>query len=96
MSQRTWTKAELVERLAEKAGVSQSDANAMVNALPSVVADALSQGDAVSLPRIGKLSSRERSARKMRNPKTGESIHKEADRAPKMTFAKAIKIACNS
>jgi DNA-binding protein HU-beta len=48
------------------------------------------------LPGVGKIMCRDRPARMVRNPATGEQIHKDADRVVKMSIAKALKEAVNS
>ncbi|MBT8408428.1 MAG: HU family DNA-binding protein, partial [Alphaproteobacteria bacterium] len=50
---------------------------------------------AVTLPGVGKIYCRERPARMVRNPATGEQIHKDADKVVKMTIAKALKDSVN-
>ena len=96
MSQRAMSRAELVASVAAQSGVKQTDTNAVLTGLISVITETVSEGGSVALPGIGKISSRERAARTLRNPRTGEPVSKPADRAPKMTFAKALKTACNS
>ena len=54
-----------------------------------------SGGGAVTLPGVGKIYCRERPARMVRNPATGEQIHKDADKVVKMTIAKALKDSVN-
>ena len=53
------------------------------------------RGGAVTLPDVGKIYCRERPARMVRNPATGEQIKKEADKVVKMTIAKALKDSVN-
>ena len=96
MSQRAMSRAELVASVAAQSGVTQKDTNAVLTGLISVITETVSAGGSVALPGVGKISSRERAARTLRNPRTGEAVSKPADRAPKMTFAKALKTACNS
>ncbi|MEO1705596.1 MAG: HU family DNA-binding protein, partial [Pseudomonadota bacterium] len=43
----------------------------------------------------GKIYCRERPARMVRNPSTGEMIPKDADKVVKMTIAKALKDSVN-
>ena len=49
----------------------------------------------MTLPGVGKIYCRDRPARMVRNPATGEQIHKDADRVVKMTIAKALKEGVN-
>ena len=95
MATKAMTRAELASNVASEAGVSVKDANAAISALSAVITATVAGGGAVTLPGIGKIESRERAARNVRNPQTGETIRKPADRAPRMVFAKALKTACN-
>ena len=56
----------------------------------------MSGGGAVTLPGVGKIYCRERPERMVRNPATGESFKKGADKVVKMTIAKALKDSVNS
>ena len=49
----------------------------------------------MTLPGVGKIHARDRAARMVRNPVTGAQIKKPADKAVKMTFAKAMKESVN-
>ena len=53
-------------------------------------------GILVTLPGLGKFSCRERPARMVRNPATGEQMHKDADKVVKVTIAKALKDVINA
>lgn len=90
------TKAELVAALAEATGADKKTAAAHLDALCDVITREVSAGGVVTLPGVGKLSSRTRPERMVRNPATGEQFKKEADKALKMTFAKALKDSVNS
>ena len=48
-----------------------------------------------ALAGVGKIYSRERPERMVRNPATGEQFKKEADKVVKMTIAKALKDSVN-
>ena len=52
-------------------------------------------GGADTTPGIGKNSCRERPVRMVRNPATGETIKKDADKQVKVTVAKALKDSVN-
>ena len=65
------TKAEFVEKYAEKTGMSKKDAAAAVNAFFEVTADALKAGDKIVFPGVFKAEVGERAARTGRNPQTG-------------------------
>ena len=89
------TKTQLVTALAEKLESDKKSATAALDAIVSVITDEVSGGGAVTLPGVGKIYCRERPARMVRNPATGEQIHKDADKVVKMTIAKALKESVN-
>ena len=89
------TKTQLVTALADKMDSDKKSATAALEAIVSVITDEVSGGGAVTLPGVGKIYCRERPARMVRNPATGEQIHKEADKVVKMTIAKALKDSVN-
>jgi DNA-binding protein HU-beta len=49
----------------------------------------------VTLPGIGKVSCKARPERQVRNPATGETMTKAADKQVKVTIAKALKDSVN-
>lgn len=95
MTQKPMTKTQLVAALAEKTDSDKASANRMLEALTEVVTNEVANGGAVTLPGLGKFSCRERPARMVRNPATGEQMHKDADKVVKVTIAKALKDVIN-
>lgn len=89
------TKTQLVAALADKMDSDKKSATSALEAIIGVITDEVSGGGAVTLPGVGKIYCRERPARMVRNPATGEQIHKEADKVVKMTIAKALKDSVN-
>ncbi|MXX89042.1 MAG: HU family DNA-binding protein [Boseongicola sp. SB0677_bin_26] len=90
------TKTQLVAALADELGSEKKAAAAALDAIISVISREVSSGGAVALPGVGKIYCRERPARMVRNPATGQQIHKDADKVVKMTIAKALKDSLNS
>ena len=90
------TKTQLVATLAEEMGTDKKSANEALEAIVAVMTREVSNGGAVTLPGVGKIMCRERPERMVRNPATGEQIHKDADKVVKMTIAKALKESVNS
>ena len=64
-------KAELVDAMAENAGISKADAKRALDAFIDTTSVALKKGDRVALVGFGSFSVSERAARKGRNPQTG-------------------------
>ena len=67
-------KAELINAVAEKAGLSKKDAEAAINTTLDVISQALAEGDKVQLVGFGALEVRQRSARKGRNPHDPDKV----------------------
>lgn len=95
MASKPMTKTQLVAALAEEAGSDKKAAATALDSIINIITREVSGGGAVTLPGVGKIYCRERPARMVRNPATGEQIHKDADKVVKMTIAKALKDSVN-
>lgn len=89
------TKTQLVAALAETMGSDKKTASSALDAIADVVAKEVANGGSVTLPGIGKVVCRERPKRQVRNPATGETITKPADKVVKISIAKALKDIVN-
>lgn len=87
------TKADLIDKVAEKSGLTKKDAGQAVDALFDAVAEALAAGDRVQIVGFGTFEVRERAARRGRNPQTGQEISIEARKVPAFKAGKALKDA---
>ncbi len=96
MTLKPMTKTVLVAALAEATGTDKATANATLSAITDIVTTEVSAGGSVTLPGLGKFICRDRPDRMVRNPATGEQMHKDADRVAKVTIAKALKDAVNA
>ncbi len=67
-------KAELIDAMAEKAGITKADAKKALDAFVESTAEALKKGDRISLVGFGSFSVSKREARTGRNPQTGKEI----------------------
>jgi DNA-binding protein HU-beta len=67
-------KSDLIGRVAEVSDLSHAKAEIAVNSMLDAIGEALNSGQKVTLVGFGTFKTYERSARKGRNPKTGESI----------------------
>jgi len=85
------TKADLVNVMAEKAGLNKTDAEKALKAFTDAVTDALKAGDKVALVGFGTFSVGERAARTGQNPQTGAKIDIPAAKTPKFKAGKALK-----
>jgi len=84
-------KTEMIEAIANKAGVSKQDADKCMGAFTEVVTEALKSGDKVQWAGFGSFELRHRAARKGVNPATGEKIDIAASDSPAFKPGKAFK-----
>lgn len=84
-------KSELIAKVAEASELSKKDATKAVDAVFEAISEALQQGDKVQLVGFGNFEVRERSARKGRNPQTGQEIDIPASKIPAFKPGKALK-----
>ncbi len=89
------TKADLVNAMAEKAGLSKSDAEEALKAFIETVTGALKSGDKVALVGFGTFSVGQRAARTGQNPQTGQKIEIAAAKSPKFKPGKTLKDSVN-
>ena len=88
-------KTQLIEAVAAKADIKKKDAEAAVNAITEVIAEALKAGDKVQLVGFGTFEVKTRAARDGRNPKTGETIKIAASKCPAFSAGKGLKDSVN-
>lgn len=89
-------KVELVTAMAEKSGLSKTDAEKALNALTGIVEDELKSGGKIQLIGFGTFEVAERSEREGRNPQTGETMTIPGCKMPKFKPGKALKDAVNA
>lgn len=89
------TKTQLVAALADAMGSDKKTASGALDAIAAVVAREVANGGSVTLPGIGKVVCRARPERQVRNPATGETVTKAADKVVKVSIAKALKDSVN-
>ena len=88
-------KGELIEAVADSAGISRADASKAVDAVFDSITAALANGGSVSLLGFGTVSVKARAARTGRNPRTGEPLQIAASNVPGFKAGKALKDAVN-
>jgi len=84
-------KSELVDLVAEKAGMSKKDSEKAIKAVLDSITDGLVKGEKVQLVGFGTFEVRNRKEREGRNPATGEKIKIEALKVPAFKPGKALK-----
>ena len=88
------TKAELIEKMTNDAGISKAAAGAALDSFVDGVTKALKKKDGkVTLVGFGTFSKVRRKARKGRNPQTGETIKIKASNSVKFKAGKKLKDA---
>ena len=90
------TKTQLIAALADAMGSDKKTASAALDAISAVVSREVAAAGAITLPGLGKMACRARPERQVRNPATGESVTKAADKQVKFTIAKALKDSVNA
>ncbi|AIQ48183.1 DNA-binding protein [Paenibacillus sp. FSL R7-0273] len=84
-------KSDLINVVTEATELPKKDATKAVDAVFEAITNALQSGDKVQLVGFGNFEVRERSARKGRNPQTGEEIDIPSSKVPAFKPGKALK-----
>ena len=87
------TKGDIIDVIAEAAGITKVAAEKALNAFTTAVTKSLKKLEAVSLVGFGTFSVSKRKARKGRNPQTGKEINIPAAKVPKFKAGKGLKDA---
>ncbi len=87
------TKAEFVDKLAARGGLTKKDAASVVDAFVDVVTDSLKKGEEVQFTGFGKFYVQKREARDGINPQTKAKIKIPASNVPKFSAGLALKNA---
>lgn len=95
MTAKPMTKTQLVAAVAEAMGGDRKVAAAALDAISAVVTREVVGGGSVTLPGVGKIACRARPERQVRNPATGETMTKAADKQVRISVAKSLKDAVN-
>jgi DNA-binding protein HU-beta len=88
-------KSELVDSIAEHAGLNKAEAERALNAFIESVQGAVASDDKVTLPGFGSFSRSSRAARTGRNPRTGEPVQIAASKGVKFSAGASFKTAVN-
>ncbi len=84
-------KTELIQKIADKADASKSEAQRFFDAFTGVVESELKSGNDVQITGFGKFYVQRREARQGINPQTKQKINIPASRVPKFTAGNALK-----
>ena len=88
-------KSELVEAVAEKAGLTKADADRAIKAICDEITGVLKKGDKITLPGFGTFSVGKRAAREGRNPQTGATVKIAASKSARFKQSTALKAVLN-
>jgi DNA-binding protein HU-beta len=75
-------RTELVEKIAQDAGLAKRDAEQALRSALDAITDAVAAGEKVTIPGFGTFERRQRAAREGRNPQTGESLRIAKSQVP--------------
>ena len=90
-------KSDLIAAMADRAGVSNKDAGACLDAMFDVVSDVVAAGEEkVNVPGWISFEQTTRKARMGRNPQTGEALHIPESKAVKVSAGSKLKAAAKS
>ena len=89
------TKAELIDAVADKAGVTKADAERTLGAFFDLVTASVKKDDRVAWPGFGSFSVTKTKARVGRNPQTGGEVKIAAAKRMKFTSSSTLKAALN-
>ncbi|MGO8878471.1 MAG: HU family DNA-binding protein [Desulfomonilaceae bacterium] len=85
------TKAEFVDKLAEKGKTTKKLATEAIELVFSTIGESLVNGDEIAVPGFGKFSIVVKKARTGTNPQTKKKINIPEKKAPKFSAAKSLK-----
>lgn len=88
-------KSELVETVAEAAGLSKAEATRAIDATFATITNALKEGNKVPVAGFGTFAVSQRAERDGRNPQTGEVVKIPARNAVTFKAGTALKDAVN-
>jgi DNA-binding protein HU-beta len=91
----TTTKNDLIDYISNNAGLTKTDAEAALSAMTNGIKTALTDGNKVTLVGFGSFTVNNRSARKGRNPQTGDEIDIPASNSVKFKAGTALKKSVN-
>lgn len=88
-------KSELIAEMAKRGKLSKEESTLLVETFFDEIAEALESGNRVEIRGFGSFSTRQKEARRGRNPKTGEEIEISAKRFPHFKPGKDLREHCS-
>ena len=84
-------KAELIEEVVGKTGLTKKDVGLVVDALMEAISNTVEKGEKVTLVGFGTFQTIQKKSRRVRNPQTGEEIQIPAKKVPKFVPGKNLR-----
>jgi integration host factor subunit beta len=89
------TKSELIERIAQDAGLTKGRAEMVVNTIFDSMVEAMGQDEGIEIRGFGSFTVRRYKAYEGRNPRTGELVHVAPKRLPFFKVGKELRERVN-
>ena len=89
------TKRDLVEKIAEKTGLTQVDTKIVVESFLESVSKSLEEGQNIEIRGFGRFKVKEKKARIARNPRTNEHVEVEAGFKPVFEASRELRNKMN-
>jgi DNA-binding protein HU-beta len=89
-------KADVIDAIADQAGISKKEAAAAFDAFVAYISDACQSGDRCAIPGLGSFHVTERKAREGRNPRTKERLTIPASKNVRFKAGKDLRDALNA
>lgn len=90
------TKKDIARAVCEKLGMTEKNANSMVDQVFDEIRQSLIKKQKVTIPRFGVFESRPMSGKNSRNPRTGEEVDKEPFNRPWFRGSRGLKAKLNN
>ena len=89
-------KGDVINAIAEQAGISKKEATAAFDAFVGYISDSCQRGDRCAIPGLGSFSVTDRKAREVRNPRTKETITIPASKNVRFKAGKDLRDVLNT
>lgn len=89
-------KGDVINAIAEQAGISKKEATAAFDAFVSYISDSCQRGERCAIPGLGSFSVSHRKAREGRNPRTKETITIPASKNVRFKAGKDLRDVLNT
>lgn len=89
-------KADVINAMAEQAGISKKEAAAAFDAFIGYVSDACQRGERCAIPGLGSFTVTQRKAREGRNPRTNEKMTIPASKNVRFKAGKDLRSVLNA